>query len=99
VIIAPLAPAPARVETVQESQPAQEETSPFEQAADSTILKDYPELIRQPDKLPQVVYGLQEAVRTQPQDVSLWIALGDAQMRLGQVQEALESYNTAEELL
>jgi len=99
VIIAPLAPAPARVETVQESQPAQEETAPFEQAADSTILKDYPELIRQPDKLPQVVYDLQEAVRTQPQDVSLWIALGDAQMRLGQVQEALESYNTAEELL
>jgi competence ComEA-like helix-hairpin-helix protein len=97
VVITPLAP--ARVETVQESQPAPEETAPIEQAAAYTILKDYPELIRQPDKLLQVVYDLQEAVRTQPQDVSLWMALGDAQMRLGQVQEALESYNTAEELL
>jgi competence ComEA-like helix-hairpin-helix protein len=98
-VIAPLAPAAGRIEPAQESQPMPEENAPVGQTAATTILKDYPELIQEPEKLPQIVYDLQEALRVQPQDITLWMALGDAQMRLGQVQEALESYNKAEELL
>jgi cytochrome c-type biogenesis protein CcmH/NrfG len=32
-------------------------------------------------------------------DVSIWEALGDARMRIGHLQEALDAYTKAEELI
>lgn len=65
----------------------------------STALAHYQELIRGQEHLPEVIQDLQLTLKHSPHDFTLWVALGDAQMRAGHVQEALESYNRAEELI
>ena len=42
---------------------------------------------------------LREALYRYPVEVSLWQALGDAYMRSNRLQEALDAYTKAEELL
>ncbi len=64
-----------------------------------TALESYQSLIQKRQSLPEVVKDLEEALYTHPVDVSIWMTLGDAQMRAGQLHKALESYNKAEELL
>ncbi len=65
----------------------------------SAALDNYQSLIEKRQSLPEVVKDLEEALYTHPVDVSIWMTLGDAQMRAGQLHKALESYNKAEELL
>ena len=63
-------------------------------------LEIYNEFIHAELVLDQVINDLHEIVNTQyPIEVSLWQALGDAQLRNNQLQEALDSYSKAEELL
>jgi tetratricopeptide (TPR) repeat protein len=99
VVSAPVAPELTPVEAVAESQPPVMERAQIEQGDVTTLLDNYQDLIHRQENLPQVVTGLQDALELRPQDTSLWMALGDAQMRLGQVKEALEAYSKAEELL
>jgi hypothetical protein len=44
-------------------------------------------------------HDLREAIYLFPVDVIVWQTLGDAYMRAGRLQEALDSYTKAEELL
>ncbi len=49
--------------------------------------------------LDEVMHMLKQALRTAPDSLDLWIALGDACMRADRLEEALEAYNRAEEIL
>ena len=62
-------------------------------------LMDYNRLIRKGKFLDDVIGDLQEAVTLHPQDVMLWQTLGDAYFHHNRLQEALDSYAKAEDLL
>jgi tetratricopeptide (TPR) repeat protein len=59
----------------------------------------YTSLIKRGKMIEKVIEELQETLRKYPVDVALWQALGDAYMRNDSLQEALDSYSKAEDLL
>jgi competence ComEA-like helix-hairpin-helix protein len=59
----------------------------------------YLNLIQARRLLPDVIHDLHEALYRFPVDVTIWQTLGDAYMRSGQLQDALDAYTKAEELL
>lgn len=62
-------------------------------------LESYARLIKKGRLLDEVIYDLREAVYRFPVDVDIWQSLGDAYMRANRLQEALDAYTKAEELL
>ena len=62
-------------------------------------LASYDKLIKKARYLDEVIYDLREALYRYPVDVSLWQSLGDAYMRANRLQDALDAYTKAEELL
>ena len=62
-------------------------------------INDYLKLIKRGKFLEEVIYDLKEATYAHPVDVIIWQTLGDAHMRANQLQEALDAYTKAEELL
>ncbi|HEX6270599.1 MAG TPA: tetratricopeptide repeat protein [Anaerolineales bacterium] len=62
-------------------------------------LNTYEKLIRKARLLDEVIYDLREALYRFPVDVGIWQALGDAYMRANRLQDALDAYTKAEELL
>ena len=64
-----------------------------------TAVDQYSELIHTEQHLDLVIKDLQEALLLHPIDPTLYQALGDAYLRTDQLQEALDAYNRAEELL
>jgi len=60
---------------------------------------EYTKLIKKGKLLEEVIYDLQEAVYSHPVDVIVWQTLGDAFVRSNRLQEALDAYSKAEELL
>jgi hypothetical protein len=62
-------------------------------------MNEYTKLIKKGKLLEDVIYDLQEAVYSHPVDVIVWQTLGDAYMRSNRLQEALDAYSKAEELL
>ena len=62
-------------------------------------LETYEKLIKKGRFLEEVIYDLREALYRYPVEVSIWQTLGDAYMRANQLQDALDSYTKAEELL
>ncbi len=65
----------------------------------SAALDEYGKLIKKNRLLDEIIYDLREALDDYPVDVSLWQVLGDAYMRAGRLQEAIDSYTNAEKLL
>jgi competence ComEA-like helix-hairpin-helix protein len=59
----------------------------------------YLTLINDQEHLPVVIEDLKEALNRYPADARLWQALGDAYLRADQLDEALEAYDKAEELI
>ncbi len=59
----------------------------------------YAKLIRKGRSLEEIIRDLREALYRYPVEVPLWQALGDAYMRSNRLQEALDAYTKAEELL
>jgi tetratricopeptide (TPR) repeat protein len=59
----------------------------------------YGKLIRKGKFLEEISRDLREALHRHPVEVSIWQALGDAYIRANRIQEALDSYTKAEELL
>ena len=59
----------------------------------------YSELIQAKSSLDEVIFDLNQAIHTRPEDYELWQLLGDAYMRNDQMIEAMQAYNKAEELL
>jgi hypothetical protein len=62
-------------------------------------LDNYGRLIKKGRFLDEVIYDLREALYRYPVEVSIWQSLGDAYMRANRLQDALDSYTKAEELL
>ncbi|OGO28884.1 MAG: hypothetical protein A2W33_01025 [Chloroflexi bacterium RBG_16_52_11] len=59
----------------------------------------YNKLIRKGRFLEETIRDLREALYRYPVEVSIWQTLGDAYMRANRLQEALDAFNKAEELL
>jgi tetratricopeptide (TPR) repeat protein len=59
----------------------------------------YTQLIRSNEKAEEIIRDLQDASSRHPLDVSLWQTLGDCYAKNKQLQEALNAYTKAEELL
>jgi hypothetical protein len=62
-------------------------------------LEHYGKLIRKGKWLEDIIRDLREALYRYPVEVSIWQTLGDAYMRENRLQEALDAYTKAEELL
>ena len=62
-------------------------------------LQSYSALIRKGKFLEEVTFDLKEALYRFPVEVSIWQVLGDAYMRANRLQDALDAYTKAEELL
>jgi competence ComEA-like helix-hairpin-helix protein len=59
----------------------------------------YDHMIQQEQELGEVIKEIQQALALHPADVSLYQALGDALLRADRLQEALEAYDRAEDLI
>ncbi len=57
------------------------------------------QLIEGGQNLDEIIQSVQESLYRYPVDISLWQTLGDAYMRSNRIQEALDAYTKAEELL
>ena len=62
-------------------------------------LDAYNRLIEKGTSLEEVIQHLQEALYRHPVDIELWQSLGDALAKTNRLQEALDAYTKAEELL
>ena len=62
-------------------------------------LESYGRLIKKGRFLDEVIFDLRDALYRFPVDVNIWQSLGDAYMRANRLQDALDSYTKAEELL
>jgi hypothetical protein len=65
----------------------------------SSALDNYARLIKKGRFLDEVIYDLRDALYRFPVDVNIWQSLGDACMRANRLQDALDAYTKAEELL
>jgi hypothetical protein len=65
----------------------------------SGALENYARLIKKGRFLDEVIYDLRDASYRFPVDVDIWQSLGDAYMRANRLQDALDAYTKAEELL
>ena len=65
----------------------------------SAALENYSRLIKKGRLLEDIIYDLREASYRYPVDVDIWQSLGDAYMRSNRLQDALDAYTKAEELL
>jgi tetratricopeptide (TPR) repeat protein len=59
----------------------------------------YASLIKRGKMLDEAIFDLREGTYRHPVDVVVWLTLGDAYKRAGRLQEALDAYTKAEELL
>ncbi len=62
-------------------------------------LEHFDRLIKKGRWLEEIIQNLRDALYRYPVEVSIWQALGDAYMRTNRLQEALDAYTKAEELL
>jgi len=62
-------------------------------------LEIYDRLIHKGKTLTEIIRDLRDALYRYPVEVPIWQALGDAYMRANRLQEALDAYTKAEELL
>jgi tetratricopeptide (TPR) repeat protein len=62
-------------------------------------LEEYKSLIKKGKLLDETIFDLREALYRYPVEVSIWQTLGDAYMRENRLQDALDAYTKAEELL
>ena len=65
----------------------------------NSALESYSRLIKKGRFLDEVIYDLRDALYRFPVDVNIWQSLGDAYMRANRLQDALDAYTKAEELL
>lgn len=65
----------------------------------SNALENYSRLIKKGRFLDEVIFDLRDALYRFPVEVDIWQSLGDAYMRSNRLQDALDAYTKAEELL
>jgi hypothetical protein len=111
---APLVPEAAVELPMPETAIPQEEVLPAEVAAESSLAEArhalsqgqpaqaagyYASLIKQNYHLDEIIKDLQEAIYRFPVDTDMWVTLGDAHSKKSDLQEALNAYIKAEELV
>ncbi len=87
--------------------PAEDKDAEFLSAAQTALdaknikesMQAYAKLIKKNRLLDEVLHDLREAIYRFPLDISIWQTLGDASMRANRLQDALDAYTKAEELL
>ncbi len=87
--------------------PAQDKDAEFLAAAQAALdtsqlneaMQAYAKLIKKNRLLDEVIHDLREAIYRFPVDIIVWQTLGDASMRANHLQDALDAYTKAEELL
>jgi len=103
-----IAPAPAAgVEVVVSPAPSQDKETEILLAAQTALkggkldeaMAGFAKLIKKGRLLDEIIHDLREAVYTFPVDIIVWQTLGDAYNRANQLQDALDAYTKAEELL
>ncbi len=62
-------------------------------------VKSLTKLVKRGKMVEQIIHETREALRRHPVDVGLWQLLGDALMRTDNLQDALDAYSKAEDLL
>jgi tetratricopeptide (TPR) repeat protein len=62
-------------------------------------MENYGKLIKKGKMLEEIIFDLREALYRYPVEVIILQTLGDAYMRANRLQEALDAYTKAEELL
>jgi len=62
-------------------------------------LEQYNQFIQNNEHLEETIHDLREALYLYPVDVTIWQALGDAYFRTNRIQDAMDAYTKAEELL
>ena len=91
--IQPSGPVPGEINSLTEAQTA------LMRGSLDAALDFYNRCIQEGRDLDTVIHDLRDALYRYPVDISLWQALGDAFARNNQLQEALDAYTKAEELL
>jgi cytochrome c-type biogenesis protein CcmH/NrfG len=91
-------PTPAGIATDESSELYNAQAALNAQAVEKALYH-YNNLINQGEALDEIIHDLREALYHYPLEISLWQTLGDAYLRSNQLQEALEAYTKAEELL
>ncbi len=100
-------PTQSRVTGMLARVPAQDRDAELLSAAQQALergllneaMQEYAKLIKKSRLLDEVIHDLREAIYRFPVDVIVWQTLGDAYMRANRLQEALDAYTKAEELL
>jgi tetratricopeptide (TPR) repeat protein len=64
-----------------------------------SALEKYSELIESEIFLEQTIHDIRDALYRYPLDIGLWQVLGDAYLRGNRLQDALDAYTKAEELI
>ena len=97
---------PAVTQPVQAAAPFAELPERLQQAQTAlekgdigAALADYTQFIQNGELLEETIHDLRDALYRHPVDVDIWQSLGDAYMRSNRIQEALDAYTKAEELL
>lgn len=92
----PVTPAASLAELPERLQQAQ---TTLEKGDIDTALADYNHFIEDGELLEETIHDLRDALYRHPVNVDIWQSLGDAYMRSNRIQEALDAYTKAEELL
>lgn len=71
----------------------------FASGSIQNALKIYTQLIESRELLPEVISDINENLYNYPLEINLWVSLGDAHMQSNELQQALDAYKKAEELL
>ena len=87
------------VEAPQSELALQDARNAISQGLPTQAAEVYSGLIQQNQHLDEVIKDLQDALYRYPVDISLWVSLGDAFFHTNQLQEALNSYTKAEDLV
>ncbi len=91
--------APATAEPAGEDRTREQALADLDAGRTADAVEKYNHLIESDQMLEEVIQDLRNSLYRYPVDVSLWQALGDAYLRNNQIQDALDSYTKAEELL
>jgi hypothetical protein len=83
----------AEISTLEDARNAINNGSP-EQAAEV-----YSGMIKHNLHLEEIIKDVQEALYRYPVDINLWVVLGDAHLRTDDLQDALDAYSKAEDLV
>ena len=99
--VAPQQPAEVPVEIIPDPAEAvlSDARTALSQGQPSQAVELYANLIKQNSHLDEVIKDLQEALYRFPVDIDMWVTLGDAHSHSHDLQDALNAYTKAEELV